>query len=71
MELDNGLALQQVKEKLDFMASLKYTSKVSGDVIGPLLRAHITQAIMLQKNLMAREWQSICFFQREITKIQH
>ena len=38
------------------MASLKqavtsYALKVLGDVIAPLLKADITQAIMLQKNL--------------------
>ena len=59
MQLDDGLILQNVKEKCHFMMTLKqvvrsYASKVLGDVITLLLEAHFTQAIMLEIIMMAQ-----------------
>ena len=49
--LDEGLVLQNLQEKHDFMASLKcsYVSNVSKDVIAPLLDTYITQNITWKK----------------------
>ena len=49
--LDEGLVLQNLQEKHDFMASLKcsYVSNVSKDVIAPLLDTYITQIITWKK----------------------
>ena len=49
--LDEGLVLQNLQEKHDFMASLKcsYVSNVLKDVIAPLLDTYITKIITWKK----------------------
>ena len=48
----------------------KYAKTVSDDVVAPMLEAHIVQTLFLQKQTMAREWERLCFLQREITQLQ-
>ena len=58
-QLDNEFILQKLHEKRDLMASSKqivgsYASNISGEAIAPLLEVHVTQAIMLQRNLKTK-----------------
>ena len=47
----------------------RYTKTVSDDVVAPMLEAHIVQTLFLQKQTMAREWERLCFLQREVTQL--
>ena len=44
------------------------TKTVSDDVVAPMLETHIVQTLFLQKQTMAREWERLCFLQREVTQ---
>ena len=51
VQLDNCLVLTKLKNNTDLWASLKevivrYASAVTGDVVAPLLEAHIIQTIV-------------------------
>ena len=48
----------------------RYTKTVSDDVVAPIVEAHIVQTLLLQKQIMAREWERLCFLQREVTQLQ-
>eukprot|EP00111_Clytia_hemisphaerica_P012925 TCONS_00037964-protein len=74
IQLDNGIVLKDsnvtkgLYEKLKW--GLKYYSKKIGDnTLAPMLEAHLSSAIMNQKNLMMREWARICFVQNEMTRV--
>ena len=74
-QLDNGLVIRHVEVIKDFIQGLldivtKYAITVSDDVVAPMFQAHIVQTLFLQKRTMAREWERLCFLQREITKLQ-
>ena len=74
-QLDNGLVIRHVKVIKDFLQGLldivtKYTKTVSDDVVAPMLQAHIVQTLFLQKRTMVREWERLCFLQREISQLQ-
>ena len=74
-QLDNGLVIRHVEVIKDFLQGLldivtKYAKTVLDDVVAPMLEAHIVQTLFLQKQTMAREWERLCFLQRETTQLQ-
>lgn len=74
--MDNGLVLTILKNLTDFLASflkvvVRYAFTVADNVVARLLEAHIVQSIMYQKQLMMREWERLCYVQKEITRIHH
>ena len=76
VQLDNCLVLTKLKNNTDLWASLKevivrYASAVTGDVVAPLLEAHIIQTIVYQKQLMMRNWERLCHVQKKITGIHY
>ena len=50
---------------------VRCASTVADDVVALLLEAHIVQSIMYQKQLIMREWERLCYIQKEITRIHH
>ena len=75
VQLDNGLVIRHVEVIRNFLYGLldivtRYTKTVSDDVVAPMLEAHMVQTLFLQKQTMAREWERLCFFQREVTQLQ-
>ena len=73
--LHNGLVIRHMEVIKDFLQGLldivtKYAKTVSDDVVAPMLETHIVQTLFLQKRTMAREWERLCFLQREITQLQ-
>ena len=74
-QLANGLVIRQVEVMKGFLQGLldivtKYAKTVSDNVVAPMLEALIVQTLFLQKQTMAREWERLCFLQREITQLQ-
>ena len=75
VQLDNSLVIRHMEVIKSFLQRLidivtKYAKTVLDDVVGPLLEAHIAQTLFLQKHTMAREWERLCFLQREIKRLQ-
>ena len=73
IQLDNDLVSRYVEVHKSFLQGLldivtKYAKTVSDDVVAPMLEAHIVQTLFLQKQTMARDWERLCFLQREITQ---
>ena len=75
IQLDNGLVIRHVEVIKNFLHGLfdivtRHTKTVSDDVVAPMLESHIVQTLFLQKQSMAREWERLCFLQREVTQLQ-
>ena len=76
IQLDNGLVIRNVKSTTAFLrdrrhAVSEYGQKVSAAGVAPMLEAHIIRTIMMERQAMTREWERLCFVQREIKRIQH
>ena len=76
IQLDNGLILHHNEDSQNPLQSLnnavrEYARSVADTVVAPLLEAHIAQTIINQKQIMVKEWERICFLQKEISKLQH
>ena len=76
IQLDNGLILHHNEDSQNPLQSLndavrEYARSVADTVVAPLLEAHIAQTIIYQKQIMVKEWERICFLQKEISKLQH
>ena len=74
-QLDNGLVIRYLEVIKNFLQGLldivtKYAKTISGDVVAPMLEAHIVQTLFLQKQTMASERERLCFQQREITQLE-
>lgn len=75
IQLDNRLVIKHVELIRGFLQGLlgivtKYVETVSDDVVPFMLEAHIVQTLFLQKKDMTREWERLCFLQREVTQLQ-
>ena len=75
LQLDNGLVIRNIKLAPELLHGLldivaTYAKQVADDVVAPMLEAHIVRTLFLQKQLMAKEWERLCFMQREVTQLQ-
>ena len=75
VQLDRCLAIRHVeviKNSLQGLLDIvtKYAKTGSDDVVAPMLEAHIVQPLFLQKQIMARKWERLCFLQEKITQLQ-
>uniref|UniRef100_A0A7M5XFT0 Reverse transcriptase n=1 Tax=Clytia hemisphaerica TaxID=252671 RepID=A0A7M5XFT0_9CNID len=73
--LDNGLLLKDPIMKENMFEALKnivtdYAKRMSSDVLGPILQAHIMRTLINQKQDIIAEWERTCFIQQEVTRIQ-
>ena len=75
VQLHKCLVIRHVEVIKNFLHGLldivtRYAKTVYDDMVAPMLEAHIVQTLLLQTQIMAREWERLCFLQREVTQLQ-